>query len=78
MVKIAESLDFKLISRTQTEIIIENPLKENESFEILHIFPFTSESKKMGIIIKPKKDERIFFYLKGADVVMKNKVFNKF
>lgn len=39
-------------------------------FQILQVFPFTSESKRMGIIIKDLNTGEITFYLKGADVVM--------
>lgn len=39
-------------------------------FQILQVFPFTSETKRMGIIIKDMKSGEITFYLKGADVVM--------
>lgn len=38
-------------------------------YEILNLFPFTSETKRMGIIVRDE-DSRITFYLKGADVVM--------
>ncbi|XP_037913734.1 probable phospholipid-transporting ATPase IIA isoform X2 [Hermetia illucens] len=39
-------------------------------FHILQVFPFTSESKRMGIIVKDAQTGEITFYLKGADVVM--------
>ncbi|XP_055713662.1 probable phospholipid-transporting ATPase IIA isoform X2 [Phlebotomus papatasi] len=39
-------------------------------FQILQVFPFTSESKRMGIIVKDLSNGEITFYLKGADVVM--------
>lgn len=39
-------------------------------FQILQIFPFTSESKRMGIIVKDTVTGEITFYLKGADIVM--------
>lgn len=39
-------------------------------FQILQVFPFTSESKRMGIIVKDMNTGEITFYLKGADVVM--------
>ncbi|EJW01195.1 HAD ATPase, P-type, family IC [Edhazardia aedis USNM 41457] len=39
-----------------------------KKFKILHIFPFTSESKRMGIIVK--NANKIEFYCKGADSVM--------
>lgn len=39
-------------------------------YYILQMFPFTSESKRMGIIVKDAKTGEITFYMKGADVVM--------
>lgn len=39
-------------------------------YQILQVFPFTSETKRMGIIVKDLKTGEITFYLKGADVVM--------
>ncbi|XP_055382006.1 probable phospholipid-transporting ATPase IIA isoform X2 [Condylostylus longicornis] len=40
------------------------------NFQILQIFPFKSETKRMGIIVRDVKSNEITFYLKGADVVM--------
>lgn len=37
-------------------------------------FPFSSETKRMGIVLKHVESGTIVFYLKGAEVVMKNKV----
>lgn len=39
-------------------------------YDILIIFPFTSESKRMGIIIKNQETSQIVLYLKGADAVI--------
>lgn len=39
-------------------------------YQILQIFPFTSETKRMGIIVKEEETDEITFYMKGADVVM--------
>lgn len=39
-------------------------------FQILQVFPFTSESKRMGIIVRDSHTGEITFYLKGADVAM--------
>ncbi|XP_036321777.1 probable phospholipid-transporting ATPase IIA isoform X2 [Rhagoletis pomonella] len=39
-------------------------------YQILQVFPFTSESKRMGIIVRASGSGEITFYLKGADVVM--------
>eukprot|EP00842_Homolaphlyctis_polyrhiza_P000579 jgi/Hompol1/1521/HPOL_003445-RA len=40
------------------------------SFEILDIFPFTSDTKRMGIILRDSATGEITFFQKGADVVM--------
>lgn len=74
LVKFAESLDMRLIERDQNTITIENAAKSEESYEILANFPFSSDTKRMGIIIKHKSSGRLIFYLKGAETVMKNKV----
>ncbi|CAH8605958.1 unnamed protein product [Schistosoma curassoni] len=49
----------------------------NDSFveyEILNLFPFSSESKRMGIIVRDYSSKRIIFYVKGADTVMSSLV----
>jgi phospholipid-translocating ATPase len=43
--------------------------KEYE-FEVLNNFPFSSELKRMGIVVKDRETEKIIFYLKGADFVL--------
>jgi magnesium-transporting ATPase (P-type) len=46
-----------------------------ESYDILHIFPFTSESRRMGIImVRSRSTGRVTFYLKGAESVMASKI----
>ncbi|XP_075263980.1 putative phospholipid-transporting ATPase IIA isoform X2 [Convolutriloba macropyga] len=40
------------------------------TFKILEIFPFTSETKRMGIIVRNERTGEIIFYSKGADTVM--------
>jgi phospholipid-translocating ATPase len=74
LVKFAESLDMRLVERDQNTITIENAAKSPENYEILANFPFSSETKRMGIIIKHKSSGRLIFYLKGAETVMKSKV----
>ncbi|KAI0229267.1 putative phospholipid-transporting ATPase IIB [Lamellibrachia satsuma] len=41
-------------------------------FKILQIFPFTSETKRMGIIVKEEESGEVTFYMKGADMVMQS------
>lgn len=74
LVKIAESIRMKLLARDQNSITIENAVGVVERYAILANFPFTSESKRMGIILRHEESGRIIFYLKGADTIMKSKV----
>ena len=74
LVKFAESLDYKLVQREEQFIKLINPKGDDEEYDILQIFPFSSESKRMGIIIKHRKSGKIVFYVKGADVIMAPKV----
>ena len=74
LVKFAESLKMRLIYRTDSEIHIKNTIGTIEQYEILANFPFSSDTKRMGIILKNKKFGHIIFYLKGAENIMLNYV----
>jgi len=63
-----------LVYRDQLLITLENPLEAKESYEVLLDFPFTSESRRMGIIIRNKETQEITFYIKGAESVICTKV----
>lgn len=54
--------------------MINNAVDVNEEYNILANFPFSSESKRMGIILRHRETNKIVFYLKGADNVMEMKV----
>ncbi len=70
LVQWSEEMGLQLIERTLTSLKLRTPLGEIVSYSVLQIFPFTSESKRMGIILKDEKTGEIVFYMKGADVVM--------
>ena len=70
LVILAEQMGLILIERTLTSMKLKTPLGEIVGFTILQIFPFTSETKRMGIIVRDEKTDEIIFYMKGADVVM--------
>ncbi len=63
-----------MTSRTLNEIVIATPHEEEVRFTILEIFPFSSETKRMGILVRNQKSDRLNFFLKGADVVLKEKL----
>lgn len=70
LVKFVETLGYRLEKRDQRQIIIKNKVDEIEEYEILDCFPFSSDTKRMGIVVKYKKNGMILFYCKGAEVVM--------
>jgi len=67
-----ESVGLTLIFRDRTLIKLQTPSGDYLSFDVLDIFPFTSESKRMGIIFRDQSSGEIAFLQKGADVAMVN------
>lgn len=45
-----------------------------EEYQVLANFPFSSDTKWMGIIVKHVSSGLLIFYLKGAEVVIEEKV----
>ena len=70
LVKFADRLNMKLFHRTDKEIKIKDSAQNIEEFEVLANFPFSSDTKRMGIVLKNKKHGHIIYYLKGAENVM--------
>ncbi|KAH9515664.1 ATP synthase subunit 9 [Bulinus truncatus] len=70
LVSWAESVNLALFKRDLNSITLRTPTGALAKYTILQIFPFTSESKRMGIIVRDNDTGEITFYLKGADVVM--------
>ncbi|XHF96779.1 hypothetical protein AWENTII_000397 [Aspergillus wentii] len=82
IVRYTEDVGLKLSYRDRQSIVLESTDTGNVvvRVRILDIFPFTSDSKRMGIIVQfepgedmldsSKDDNEIWFYQKGADTVM--------
>ncbi|GFZ44820.1 phospholipid-translocating ATPase [Saitozyma sp. JCM 24511] len=70
IVQWTESVGLRLVSRDRTSMTLQTPSGINLIFDILAIFPFTSESKRMGIIVRNRESGDITFVQKGADVIM--------
>ncbi|KAL4898623.1 hypothetical protein BDV59DRAFT_167219 [Aspergillus ambiguus] len=82
IVRYTEEVGLKLSYRDRQSIVLESTHTGNVvvRVRILEIFPFTSDSKRMGIIVQfetdeeilesPKMESEIWFYQKGADTVM--------
>eukprot|EP01083_Nonionella_stella_P024971 68771_1 len=76
LVKFTEECGVTLISRDDKKIELRIEMDDNEYeyfvYEILQIFPFTSESRRMGIIVR--SEDQIILFAKGAESVMKSKL----
>jgi phospholipid-translocating ATPase len=70
LVSWTENVGLTLIRRDLNSMVLRGPENNLLEYDILQVFPFTSETKRMGIIIKDKQTNEIIFYLKGADTVM--------
>ncbi|KAL4954949.1 hypothetical protein BDW69DRAFT_162034 [Aspergillus filifer] len=82
IVRYTEEVGLKVAYRDRQSIVLESTDTGNVvvRVRIMDIFPFTSDSKRMGIIVKfetdksslesPTAEEEIWFYQKGADTVM--------
>lgn len=70
IVQWTESVGLTLVSRDRTSMTLQTPSGSKVSFDILLVFPFTSESKRMGIIVRNRDSGEITFVQKGADVIM--------
>ncbi|XP_023229117.1 probable phospholipid-transporting ATPase IIA isoform X2 [Centruroides sculpturatus] len=70
LVSWTDSIGLALVYRDLTTMQLRTSYGEILTFAILQIFPFTSETKRMGIIVKEENTGEITFYMKGADVVM--------
>ncbi|XP_017310328.1 probable phospholipid-transporting ATPase IIB [Ictalurus punctatus] len=70
LVRWTESVGLTLVNRDLSSLQLKTPGGQILTFCILQVFPFTSESKRMGIIVREEATGEITFYMKGADVAM--------
>ncbi|XP_011702092.1 PREDICTED: probable phospholipid-transporting ATPase IIB isoform X1 [Wasmannia auropunctata] len=70
LVKWTEEMGLALVKRDLNSMQLKTLNGQILNYTILQIFPFTSETKRMGIIVREESSSEIIFYLKGADVVM--------
>ena len=64
------SVGLTLTFRDRTKMTLTAPTGAELAFDILEVFPFTSESKRMGIVVRDTHSGEITFLQKDADVVM--------
>jgi phospholipid-translocating ATPase len=72
LVQWTEQVGVKLASRDLSSMQLQLSSGNTKSFQILHLFPFTSESKRMGIIVKDETTDEISLLVKGADSVVRD------
>ncbi|KAK9470316.1 uncharacterized protein V1510DRAFT_286108 [Dipodascopsis tothii] len=71
IVKWTESVGLTLARRDRTSMaLFHDGVKAEQRLEILQIFPFSSETKRMGIIVRDVDKDEMWFFEKGADSVM--------
>ncbi|XP_057169302.1 probable phospholipid-transporting ATPase IIB isoform X4 [Ursus arctos] len=70
LVQWTESVGLTLVSRDLASMQLRTPGGQILTYCILQMFPFTSESKRMGVIVRDESTAEITFYMKGADVAM--------
>ncbi len=72
IVRWTEKVGLVLMARETHSITLQaKSTKEKFEFDILAMFPFTSETKRMGVIVRERQAPYdIYFYQKGADSVM--------
>jgi phospholipid-translocating ATPase len=71
IVKWTASVGLLLFKRDRTSMtLFHQASNENLEYDILYVFPFNSDNKRMGIIVRDKARDEIWFLQKGADVTM--------
>jgi phospholipid-translocating ATPase len=75
LVKFSESVGLKLHKRDEKSItLLLTALNTEDAYDVLNIFPFSSTTKRMGIIVRRRSTGAITFFMKGAESVMKLKI----
>lgn len=73
IVKFCEAVGLSLIKRDRFKItLLHKATNTTLTYNMLYTFPFNSDTKRMGIIVKNEATQRITFLEKGADSVMAN------
>eukprot|EP00761_Pharyngomonas_kirbyi_P009458 gb/GECH01009474.1/.p1 GENE.gb/GECH01009474.1/~~gb/GECH01009474.1/.p1 ORF type:complete len:1221 (+),score=224.06 gb/GECH01009474.1/:1-3663(+) len=71
----AASCDIKLL-RNQFDSLDISVNERQEHYHILHRFPFSSERRRMTVIVKNTQNEEVWVYSKGADDVIFPRLLN--
>ena len=74
LVRFVDSIGLELMERDEDMITLKNTNGVIEKYVVLACFPFSSETKRMGIIVRHEASGRHIFYMKGAEVVVEERV----
>lgn len=74
LVRFAESVGLVLQERSMSTIVLRAPGGVLLHYDILAEFPFTSEAKRMGVIVQERASGDITLFVKGADSVLSRAV----
>lgn len=71
LVKFAKSegliLSNRVLSEDFEEVTLVNQLGQQEHYTVLEMIPFSSETKRMGVILQDHSSGRIVYFVKGSD-----------
>ncbi len=67
LVSFADSVGLRLEQRDTHSVTLRLPGGASERYDVLADFPFTSESKRMGIVVRSQRTGATTFFLKGAE-----------
>ncbi|KAH3675929.1 hypothetical protein WICMUC_002225 [Wickerhamomyces mucosus] len=71
IVKFTEEVGLSLFRRDRHSVtLMHEATRQTLDYNILQVFPFNSDTKRMGIVIEDVKKEELWFLQKGADTVM--------
>lgn len=71
IVKWTATVGLSLCKRDRTSMtLMHEATNTTQEYDILYVFPFNSDNKRMGIIVRDKTKDEIWFMQKGADIVM--------
>lgn len=74
LVQFAARCGLVLHARTPSMITLKEPTGRLRRYALLHEMPFSSELKRMGVLLRELDTREIFFYVKGADAVMTERI----
>lgn len=71
IVKFTEQVGLSLFKRDRHTItLMHDATRQVMNYNILQVFPFNSDTKRMGIVVQDIKKDELWFLEKGADTVM--------